>query len=72
MEFFPALGAGVAPGKFQCQSGFNNTDTFNGTNNWNNGTNMTFVVTVYNTSGTTANVYLTSQWKYTNHGRVNI
>lgn len=62
MIIYPSVGNGISTGKFQCHSGFNYASGL-----WT-GVNSVWTVTVQNTAGSTANLYVETQWKYTNHG----
>lgn len=63
MQLYPGQGAGISAGKFPTDSGYDYAAY--------NGTNSVFRVSIFNSTGTTANIYAITQWKFiqNNFGR---
>lgn len=63
MQVYPQLGSGVTPGQFLFTSGFDYARLASMGSN-------SYMVSIYNNSGGSVNVYFISRWRYTNHGTV--
>lgn len=62
MQIFPQIGSGISPkNKFTCTAGFEYSASTpsSGTPNA-----IMYAITIFNNSGTTANVFVESQWKF--------
>lgn len=63
MQLYPGIGAGIAADKFRIASGYDYSAWLA------NGTPATlpYAVSIYNTAGTTVDIYIISQWKYSSN-----